>query len=102
MFEGLLQPTHLLIILVIILIVFGAGKLPEVGGGLGKSINEFRKGVKEATGGDEAVAESSAPTITAKPLQSTATATGHTCGACGASIPAGAKFCASCGAKQAA
>ena len=35
---------ELLILLLIILIVFGAGKLPEVGGALGKGIREFRKG----------------------------------------------------------
>ena len=34
---------ELIILLLIILIVFGAGKLPEVGGALGKGIREFRK-----------------------------------------------------------
>ncbi len=34
---------ELLIILVIGLIIFGPGKLPEIGRGLGKSIREFRK-----------------------------------------------------------
>jgi len=43
MFEGLFQPMHLIIILVIALIVFGPGKLPELGKGLGKSIREFKK-----------------------------------------------------------
>lgn len=43
MFEGLFQPMHLLIILVIALVVFGPGKLPELGAGLGKGIREFRK-----------------------------------------------------------
>jgi sec-independent protein translocase protein TatA len=43
MFEGLLQPMHLIIILVIALIIFGPGKLPELGKGLGKSIREFKK-----------------------------------------------------------
>ena len=33
-----------LIILVVILIVFGVGKLPQVGGALGKGLSEFRKG----------------------------------------------------------
>jgi TatA/E family protein of Tat protein translocase len=42
MFEGLAQPMHLILILVIVLIVFGPGKLPELGEGLGKSIREFR------------------------------------------------------------
>ncbi len=43
MFEGLFQPTHLILILVIALIVLGPGKLPEVSRGLGKSIREFKK-----------------------------------------------------------
>jgi sec-independent protein translocase protein TatA len=38
---------ELIIILVIILIVFGAGKLPEIGGGLGKAIGNFRKATRE-------------------------------------------------------
>ena len=43
MFEGLFQPMHLIVILVIVLIVFGPGKLPELGEGLGKSIKAFKK-----------------------------------------------------------
>ncbi len=43
MFEGLFQPMHLLLILVIALVVFGPGKLPELGAGLGKGIREFKK-----------------------------------------------------------
>jgi len=43
MFEGLFQPMHLLVVLVIALIVFGPKKLPELGAGLGKSIREFKK-----------------------------------------------------------
>jgi sec-independent protein translocase protein TatA len=38
---------ELLIILVIVLIVFGAGKLPEIGSGIGKGIKNFKKGVAE-------------------------------------------------------
>jgi sec-independent protein translocase protein TatA len=37
---------ELLVILVIILIIFGAGKLPEIGEGLGRGIRKFRKSVK--------------------------------------------------------
>ncbi len=43
MFEGLLRPMHLLVILVIVLIIFGPGKLPQLGEGLGKSIRSFKK-----------------------------------------------------------
>ena len=35
MFEGILQPTHLVLILLIVLIIFGPGKLPELGKTLG-------------------------------------------------------------------
>jgi sec-independent protein translocase protein TatA len=37
---------ELLVILVIVLIIFGAGKLPEIGEGLGRGIRSFRKAVK--------------------------------------------------------
>ncbi len=40
--EGLLQPTHLFFILLIVLIIFGPGKLPDLGRGLGKGIREFK------------------------------------------------------------
>ena len=39
---------ELMIILVIVLIIFGAGKLPEIGGGLGKGIANFRKATHDA------------------------------------------------------
>lgn len=47
MFEGLFQPMHLIIILAIVLIIFGPGKLPELGEGLGKSIKSFKKAIKD-------------------------------------------------------
>ncbi len=47
MFEGLAQPMHLILILLIVLVIFGPGKLPELGAGLGKSIKEFKKAMKE-------------------------------------------------------
>lgn len=47
MTEGLMQPMHLILILLIVLIIFGPGKLPELGEGLGRSIREFKKAMKE-------------------------------------------------------
>jgi sec-independent protein translocase protein TatA len=44
--EGLLQPTHLFFILLIVLILFGPGKLPELGKGLGKGIKEFKDAMR--------------------------------------------------------
>jgi sec-independent protein translocase protein TatA len=43
---GKLGPLEIGLILLIILIVFGAGKLPQVGQALGKSIKEFKKASK--------------------------------------------------------
>ncbi len=44
-------PWELALVLGIVIIVFGAGKLPEVGGALGKGIREFRKASDEADAG---------------------------------------------------
>jgi sec-independent protein translocase protein TatA len=45
--EGLLQPTHLFFILLIVLIIFGPGKLPELGRSLGKGIREFKGAISD-------------------------------------------------------
>ncbi|MSQ24300.1 MAG: hypothetical protein EXR58_07105 [Chloroflexi bacterium] len=47
--EGLFQPAHLILIMLIALILFGAGKLSTVGGALGKSVRDFRQGVGTLT-----------------------------------------------------
>jgi sec-independent protein translocase protein TatA len=39
---GMPGPTELIIILVIVLIIFGAGKLPEIGASMGKAIRNFK------------------------------------------------------------
>jgi sec-independent protein translocase protein TatA len=46
MLGGLGMP-ELLVILVIVLIIFGAGKLPDIGAGLGKGIRNFKKATQE-------------------------------------------------------
>jgi sec-independent protein translocase protein TatA len=43
---GLGMP-ELIVILIIILIIFGAGKLPEIGSGIGKGIRNFKKATHE-------------------------------------------------------
>ena len=50
MFEGLMQPMHLLVILLIALVVFGPRRLPELGKGLGQAM----RGFKDALGGKDA------------------------------------------------
>jgi sec-independent protein translocase protein TatA len=44
---------ELLIILVVVMIIFGAGKLPELGTGIGKGIRNFKKGVADVKGGQK-------------------------------------------------
>ena len=58
-----LQPTHLVIILVVALLIFGPSRLPEVGRALGKMINEFRSSTQEAA---KAVQEEVTKPVTAE------------------------------------
>jgi sec-independent protein translocase protein TatA len=46
---------ELLLILVIVIVIFGAGRLPQLGKGLGEGISNFRDGLKK--GGDEKQAQ---------------------------------------------
>ena len=58
MFEGLLQPAHLLLIGIIAMIFFGPKRLPELGKGLGEAISGFREGLKgQPKPNDEAPAD---------------------------------------------
>ena len=53
MFDGLLQPTHLLVILVVGLFVFGPKKLPELGKGLAEGIRGFKDALNGTSKEDE-------------------------------------------------
>ncbi len=61
LFSGMPGPMELLIILGIVLVIFGAGKLPQVGGNLGKAIRNFKGGLspeeKELKEGEAAKSE---------------------------------------------
>jgi sec-independent protein translocase protein TatA len=46
---GSLGTTELIIILVIVLLIFGVGRVSRIGGELGEGIREFRKGLTEGT-----------------------------------------------------
>lgn len=54
MIEGLFQPMHLLLILIIATLVFGPKKLPELGRNLGEGIRGFRDAIKNAEKGASA------------------------------------------------
>jgi sec-independent protein translocase protein TatA len=57
-----LGPMELFLILVIVIIVFGVGKLADIGGALGRGIREFRK----ATQGEDEVKKDGAQPVEAK------------------------------------
>ena len=49
----LLQPWHLVVILVVALLIFGPSKLPGLGKGLGEGIKAFKEGIKGIGNSDE-------------------------------------------------
>ena len=65
---GSLGFTELILILFIVLIIFGAGKLPQLGEGIGKAIKGFKKSVHEADA-IEAEAQAQAQAQQAEPVQ---------------------------------
>ena len=56
MFTGLESPSHLIIILVVVLLFFGAKRVPELAKGLGAGVREFRKGAQGEGDGELAEA----------------------------------------------
>jgi len=56
MFAGLASPSHLIIVLVLVLLLFGAKRIPELAKGLGTGIKELREGIST---GDTTEAEAS-------------------------------------------
>jgi sec-independent protein translocase protein TatA len=47
--DGLFAPTHLVILLLVALLLFGAKRLPEIGRSLGTGMREFKHGITGAT-----------------------------------------------------
>jgi sec-independent protein translocase protein TatA len=105
-----IQPIHIVIIIVVAFLLFGATKLPEMGRSLGKTISEFKQGTKEAAEGfrEEATKSTSIPAAPAPASQafpstiaaaSSPTSSKRFCIQCGAPNPTEAHFCGSCGAQ---
>lgn len=89
-----LQPTHLVIIAIVALIIFGPSRLPEIGRSLGKTLREFQSATKEATQGfSDEVQQKPAEVKKEEPAM-------VACKNCGKSIQAEMKFCPHCGAAQ--
>ena len=98
---GPLGVPELLIIAFIVVLVFGVGRLPEVGGALGKGIREFRKSTKDdedAPGASTAASDAGLGTGALPPMAASSAADDSVfCGECGTKNLRGAKFCNSCG-----
>jgi TatA/E family protein of Tat protein translocase len=69
---GTMGISELIIILVIVLIIFGAGKLPQIGEGVGKALRGFKKEVNDIPPPDAAQPEAKQPAPTSKPGQTLA------------------------------
>ncbi len=113
-----LQPTHLIIIAVVALIMFGPSRLPEFGRAFGKTLKEFQSAIKDtaqslsdevqkpvdvkkeepsATVAAQSLSDEVQKPVDVKKEEPPATVA---CKNCGKSVQAGMKFCPDCGAAQ--
>ena len=93
-------PWELIVVLLIVVVIFGAGRLSDVGGAVGKSIREFRKATQD---------EPATPAVTAPPPPAAAPLASPTvtpsvtvenkCPSCATVNPAGQVFCGQCGTR---
>ncbi len=81
-----LGPLEILVILAVVVMIFGVGKLPEVGSALGKGIREFRTATHE---------DDSTPKV--EDSQPEPPPEGLNCAVCGAPNTATVRFCTNCG-----
>ncbi len=65
--EGLFQPMHLLVILVIVLLIFGPKKLGELGKGLGEGIRNFKSSLNEGNSANKTNATTTTTSTTTTP-----------------------------------
>ncbi len=82
---GALEPWHLIVILVIVLVVFGPGKLPQLGKAVGDGIRELKHATSEEP--------PAAPAAAVSPAS-------RACAECQAPMPIADRFCGACGAAQ--
>jgi len=105
----LLQPMHLLVLGVIVFLLFGARRLPELGKGLGEGLKGFKEGIKGITDPAPPPSMQSTATAVAPGTPAAAPAAGkatYRCPACSALVTASAPnpgaaedkgFCPECG-----
>jgi sec-independent protein translocase protein TatA len=83
---ALIGSQDLIVGLVIVVVLFGAKKIPDLAGSLGKSLKEFKKGVSEATEEPPAAPTAAAPTV------------GKACASCQLPVQPDWQHCPRCGA----
>jgi sec-independent protein translocase protein TatA len=81
---GVLQPWHLIVVVVIVLVIFGPGKLPMLGKAVGDSVRDFKKAVSDEP---------------AKPADGQPAASTQLCPSCHKGVSNGDRFCGNCGAR---
>jgi sec-independent protein translocase protein TatA len=85
---SVLQPWHVIVILVIVLVIFGPGKLPMLGKAVGDTVRDFKKAVS-----DEPAKPSAVETVGPGPGM-------RECPSCHKPVPVADRFCGGCGAQQ--
>ncbi len=83
---GVLQPWHVILVLVIVLVIFGPGKLPMLGKAVGDTVRDFKKAVSDEPA-------KSTTTITELPPAS------RPCPTCQKPVSVGDRFCGTCGSR---
>lgn len=102
-----LGPMELVIILLVLVMLFGATRLADLGGSLGKGIKEFRKAVKEEEAEEPEAEPEAEPAPRPQATSPTANGAAETvaavkCPSCGSLNPVGARHCNQCGSSIAA
>ena len=92
---GVLQPWHIIVVLVIVLVIFGPGKLPMLGKAVGDTVKDFKKAVT-----DEPKPEEEAPVATVPVVKAVVAPATRDCPTCHTPVVVGDRFCGSCGAQQ--
>lgn len=95
-----IEPLDIVIVLIAALLIFGPSRLPEIGRGIGRALNEFRKGTKEMVDGftgevTKPISEERSSALSSQ-LEP---ASGNMCAHCGAANVPDARFCNHCGAR---
>jgi len=87
-----LGAVELMIILVIVLVLFGGSKLPDLAKSLGKSMKEFKKGIASEPEEEQSAKPQPAPSAGSSPVSA------RLCGSCKGALEAAWTHCPSCGA----